>query len=205
MPSSSIHMSVYKTINKKLKRGEEFLIGNIAPDCWRHSLYHINKEKSHFINNGLEDYKEFYKKYKKNLNNDFTLGYLTHLMTDNYWKVFVVPNYKINNTTVRLKDNTLFTGTSEEIKELLHNNNQIATYHIAKHYDLKLLNENPKIQCNVEEIDLSGLSNTLKHINKINFQEPFKELDVYDINDIYNYISNCSDFILEELEKMKTY
>ena len=93
MPASAIHMSVANIINKKLKQPSfEFTIGNIAPDCWRHSLLHNDKHLSHFstdteingIKMKIENYEKFIEKYKNKLDDPFVLGYLTPLMTDNY-------------------------------------------------------------------------------------------------------------------------
>lgn len=202
MPAASIHMSICKIINKKYKRGENFLIGNIAPDCWRHSLYHANKEKSHFIKNSIEDYNAFFEKYKNEMDDDFTFGYLVHLMTDNYWKKFVLPKYKINNQTVKLLNGDLYTGTIEEIKELLHINNQIATYNISKHFNLKLLNTNIKISCIIEEIDLSGLIKTIEHVNKVNFSKPFQESNMYIMSELYEEIEKCSQYLIETIDNL---
>ena len=68
MPATAIHQSVTKILVKKLNINDElFFVGNIAPDCWRHSPLHKNKYASHFtthicLNNQLakiEDYKAF--------------------------------------------------------------------------------------------------------------------------------------------------
>ena len=85
MPAGSIHLSVAKIVNNKLKIDENiFFVGSIAPDCWRHSKLHGDKHKSHFSVdynlNGLdvkiEDYNEFYKKYKNNLDKNMTCNFI---------------------------------------------------------------------------------------------------------------------------------
>lgn len=214
MPSAAIHMSVAKKINRILKKDEfEFLIGNIAPDCWRHSLLHSDKYKSHFscdttingMKTKIENYEEFIEKYKDNLNDSFTLGYLTHLMTDNYWKKNVTIRYQKmidDELAIKTKDNKYFFGTKEGIKKYLHINNEIATINITKHNRLKPIIMEKNIECNIEEIDLSGLIKTIEHINNVNFKKNTEESTIYNMEDLYEDIEKCADFIIKELEKI---
>lgn len=213
MPAGSIHLSVAKIVNKKLKIDENiFFVGSIAPDCWRHSKLHGDKHKSHFSVdynlNGLdvkiEDYNEFYKKYKNNLEDPFVLGYLIHLMVDNYWKKNVTSRYHFNidgKKKIKTK-NGYFEGTNEEIKKFLHDNNAILTINIVKNFDIQLINPNINVECIVEEIDLSGLVKTINYVNETNFRIINEESDIYELEELYEDVLKCSNFVLQELENL---
>ena len=200
MPASAIHMSVANIINKKLKQPSfEFTIGNIAPDCWRHSLLHNDKHLSHFstdteingIKMKIENYEKFIEKYKNKLDDPFVLGYLTHLMTDNYWKKNVITRYqKLIDGEIALKtlDNNYIFGNIETIKEYLHINNEIATINISSHFNLKPITLDKKVKCIVEEIDLSGLIKSVEHINKVNFKKTDEKSIIYNMEDLYQDI-----------------
>ena len=214
MPASAIHMSVANIINKKLKQPSfEFTIGNIAPDCWRHSLLHNDKHLSHFstdteingIKMKIENYEKFIEKYKNKLDDPFVLGYLTHLMTDNYWKKNVIIRYqKLIDGEIALKtlDNNYIFGNIETIKEYLHINNEIATINISSHFNLKPITLDKKVKCIVEEIDLSGLIKSVEHINKVNFKKTDEKSIIYNMEDLYQDIIDCSSYILKELENL---
>lgn len=214
MPAGSYHLSVAKIVNKELHQDEYvFNIASIAPDCWRHSKLHSDKYTSHFsipyemngLNVFIEDYKSFYNKYKNNLDDPFVLGYLIHLMTDFYYKENVTSRYqfKIDGVKkIKTKDG-YFEGTNEEIKEYLHNQNAIATAKIAKHFNVEVIGLDKVIECFVDEIDLSGLINTINYINEANFKVFTSESEIYEDDDLFNDVINCSKFILKELENLK--
>lgn len=213
MPAGSIHLSIAKIVNEKLKVDEKiFYIASIAPDCWRHSKLHGDKNKSHFSVdynlNGLEvkieDYHKFYEKYKDNLTDPFVLGYLIHLMVDNYWKKNVTSRYHFNidgKKKIKTK-NGFFEGTNEEIKKFLHDNNAILTINIVKKFDVQLVNPIVYVECIVEEIDLSGLIKTINYVNETNFLLINDESDIYELEELYEDVLKCSKFILDELEKI---
>jgi hypothetical protein len=157
------------------------------------------------LNVFIEDYKSFYNKYKNNLDDPFVLGYLIHLMTDFYYKKNVTSRYqfKIDGVKkIKTKDG-YFEGTNEEIKEYLHNQNAIATAKIAKHFNVEVIGLDKVIECFVDEIDLSGLINTINYINEANFKVFTSESEIYEDDDLFNDVINCSKFILKELENLK--
>ena len=213
MPAGSIHLSIAKIVNEKLKVDEKiFYIASIAPDCWRHSKLHGDKLKSHFSVdynlNGLEikieDYHKFSEKYKDNLTDPFVLGYLIHLMVDNYWKKNVTSRYHFNidgKKKIKTK-NGFFEGTNEEIKKFLHDNNAILTINIVKKFDVQLVSPIVNVECIVEEIDLSGLIKTINYVNETNFLLINDESDIYELEELYEDVLKCSKFILDELEKI---
>ena len=127
------------------------------------------------------------------------------LMTDFYYKENVTSRYqfKIDGVKkIKTKDG-YFEGTNEEIKEYLHNQNAIATAKIAKHFNVEVIGLDKVIECFVDEIDLSGLINTINYINEANFKVFTSESEIYEDDDLFNDVINCSKFILKELENLK--
>ncbi|TCP28873.1 hypothetical protein EV207_115110 [Scopulibacillus darangshiensis] len=69
-----------------------FLLGGIAPDG---AFTRDKKNESHFYEGKVEDgtrivnYDRFIDKYCSNLSNEYMLGYLTHLVSDDVWMKFI--------------------------------------------------------------------------------------------------------------------
>ena len=74
---------------------------------------------------------------------------------------------------------------------------------IAKHFNVEVIGLDKVIECFVDEIDLSGLINTINYINEANFKVFTSESEIYEDDDLFNDVINCSKFILKELENLK--
>ncbi|MEG0022209.1 MAG: hypothetical protein RSB77_05075 [Bacilli bacterium] len=211
MPSGSIHICIANKVYNEIKTDyEPYIIGAIAPDCWRHSKLHNDKMLSHFsypckvnnINIRLEDYKTFIFKYKNYLKDPFVIGYLVHLMTDNYWKTKVISRYNFiidNKICVKKLDGTYFKGTIEEVEKFIHKNNKILTVYLTNKYQLKRLIPY-QINSIIEEIDLSGINTTINHINETLLYNLEEESLIYDMNLIDKDIENITNIIVKEIK-----
>ena len=96
MPSHKIHVYIEEKLNDKLKLNEDlFKLGNVLPDLivGRHSAAHYKKSKIEY------DYDCFINKYKNELlrKNPIILGYLTHLIADDYYNTYIRNNYMVFN------------------------------------------------------------------------------------------------------------
>lgn len=89
MPSSNIHLKVANELNKRLNINSiDFIVGNIAPDAVningfasrekRWSAHLRDKDLDTWISNA----KNFYYQNKDKYNNEFLLGYISHILTD---------------------------------------------------------------------------------------------------------------------------
>ena len=217
MPCSRIHEAVVLELNKDYKYDELLLrIGTIAPDSWRNVDNGVrDKYLSHFwdfrVKNGqANDYVEFYLKYYKRLNNPVYFGYLVHLMTDQYWKTYIDPNYRIIENGVkgfRLKngkfhDDNNYWGYYDSLK---------MEKELSKIYKLDKLPINKEeinnFECSIDEVNLDGLfgiNGSLNYLNtKVMPSEIYEESEIYDIDDIINYIKETADFIKKELVRLK--
>ena len=219
MPSARIHEAIAKKINKDYNMDELLLrLGSISPDCWRNvELESKVKEKylTHFwdfrIKEGqANDYTEFYLKYYNELDNPFYFGYLLHLMTDQYWKSYVDPKFFYNENGVKkciLKD-----GTIIDDKDYFSYYESIKIQkRICKEYNLGILPTNieevSNLNCDIDELNLSGLfglSGTISYINsKMLYEEDDDETIMYNFKDIEKYLSDTIVFIKKELNRLK--
>lgn len=220
MASARIHEAVAKEINKEYKMDETLLrIGVVSPDSWRNvdnGAGVKDKYLTHFwdfrIKRGeANDYEEFYLKYYKQLSNPFYFGYLIHLMTDQYWKTFVDPKYKVQENGVegfRLKDgsfhdNENWFGYFDDLK---------LQKMLARKYNLGYLPTEAKdianFTCKIDELNLSGFfgpNGTLSYINnEISPTSNDEESQIYDLDDIIESIRETVLFIKQELDRLKS-
>ncbi len=210
MPSFTIHEAVALEVNKKLKLPEEeLLLGSIAPDCWRNAKIFGKEDRtlSHFSTKESYDEKYwlFYKKYKEKLSNPFVMGYLIHLMTDYYWRIIVTNRLKFNldnKVVYRNKDGTIY-DTSNDKNSFKYENKNIhgldrdlfAYYKIKKMRHIEELNiTNP-----IEEIDMTGLNDTIDYANRMIDNNGYYETPLFSFEDILVYLQEISSIISEEI------
>ena len=219
MPCARIHEAVALEINKDYKFNELLLrIGTIAPDSWRNVENESgvkDKYLSHFWNfrvkNGqANDYQEFYLKYFDYLNNPFYFGYLVHLMTDQYFKTYIDPKYRVVENGIkgfRLKNGTFhddknYWGYYDSLKM----EKQIAKIYKLDKLPINLENYS-NFECNIDELNLSGLFGNNGSINYLNTKvipsEIYEESEIYDIDCVINDIKKTTDFIKKELVRLK--
>ena len=190
MPSFIIHEAVGKELSKKLSVDKDiFLIGNIAPDCWRNAenFGFENRRLSHFQPLDLnvfehENYELFYSKYKNALYNSFHLGYLTHLITDNYCR----------------HKGYFYKNENREIHDI--------DIPLIEHYKLEklpLIDELEDFSSSIEELDITGLNGTIIYTNDI-LDNP-KELteSEFKIDIVSKQIDEVCNYVLSELDRLE--
>lgn len=88
MPSWGIHLEIANRVNKKLNLNtNEFLFGNILPDIQDGYVVAdisniVNHLESHYYDGIHNTYERFYEFNKDIINEDISIGYLVHLLTD---------------------------------------------------------------------------------------------------------------------------
>ncbi len=189
MPGWITHLDVATKIYSKIEVDKnEFLIGNVMPDCERYvvndfSIY-VSWNTSHFgkifnierVNMSLPDIELFLKTYANKLNNPVVLGYLSHLLTDKFWNKYTFLNHAIVDKygdTIGLKLND---GSSKILLK-----DEIGRY---KHNDFNLFQEylNKKDEYNIPEFS----EDILKKVKEIK-EVPYKKEDIIKI---INYLKN---------------
>ena len=221
MPSVIIHRCVSKRVLEKgnlfndKKDIFQFEIGSIAPDSWRNSirfkestLSKKDKRKhSHFSNDGefIEQYMDFYNKYKNKLDNPFMMGYFVHLLTDNRWRNTMFYRCFDKDGSIILLDGSTLNGEKGVRKELLHKESKKMAYLLSKHFklnDLDTLTTNELNQLpEMTEIEFDGLNDTINYTNIEANTDPGTDLLVYKLEDFVLGIEDCSDYILNQLKE----
>ncbi len=207
MASALIHIAVAKEINKKLKRNEsEYLIGSIAPDIAK--IIGINRGQTHFQqpNEDYPNLDNFLKKYEKNLNNDFVMGYYIHLLTDYFWYKYFFTEIVSENTITKL-DGTkvpIKNNKDEKLKELIYNDYTNLNTKLIENYNLNLkifYNEVPEIDDIIEEIPIDKIDKLLEKMGIIIENNRDDKSYVFDMKDVKTFINTCIDLINAILEE----
>jgi hypothetical protein len=174
-----------KTLDKNL-----FLLGNLAPDAHDGTLR--GNSCAHFrriVGNDYDkfpniDIPRFKGKYLQGKADEFTLGYLCHLISDDTWVKMIYPDY------------LQFSTDDEKGKiqrEALFNDFEILNIVLKRHYNLQFKNDItiPKElivkEFSYEKID-QLLNNLYEDFNKNNSDTGYK---IFNIDFILQYMNLC--------------
>ncbi len=204
MASSVIHMAVANEVNKVLKKdNSKILIGSIAPDISKQ----IGQDRniSHFIfEDGLIDLDKFLDKYKKNLDDDFVLGYYIHLLTDYFWFKYFIPEIT-NYSIIKTLDGKVLNLSKEEICEYIYNDYTNINIRVINEYkmDLKIFfNELPEIKSIIEEIPMDKLNLIVDKAGNIIMNSTNGKNYTFDIKNIKQFISFTKDLIINKCKEL---
>lgn len=209
MPSAIIHRCVSKKVEEKIKRLKNekdiylYDVASVAPDSWRNTtifkdspLRKKDKRKySHFSKDDsfIENYMEFYNKYKSQINHPFIYGYLIHLMTDYFWRIKM---YEKSNDII----------TNSEEKNPISKDVEILTRDISKYYYINKLKELSQEEIEalpiVDELPYDGINTTINFINHQLTNEINDSIKKYNLDMIINGIETVSKLIIEEINKL---
>ena len=114
MPSSNIHLKVAYELNKRLNINSiDFIVGNIAPDAVNINGFAPREERwpAHLrdkdLDTWIENTKTFYKQNEGKIDNNFLLGYTSHLLTDVLHDKYLYMNQKeqiLKDTKCNIED-----------------------------------------------------------------------------------------------------
>ena len=139
MPSWSVHLALAKKANEKLNLNKElFYYGCLIPDASKNTP--IKREDLHYydFNNGFKtvpketpiDPDRFVKDNIKDISNPLILGYLAHLLADNFYNEFIYTNFWVQDNDHNIIGVKLNTGKVIPVKP--------GVLRKYKHYDLEL-------------------------------------------------------------------
>lgn len=205
MASSMIHMCVANEINKYLKRNEKnILIGTIAPDISK--LVNETKIKSHFLDesNDIPNMEKFLEKYKKNLNDDFVMGYYIHLYTDYLWFKYFIPNFIKGNYIYSLDGKKIILNDKEKT-EYVYNDYTNLNIRLIDEYNLDLsifYEETPVFENIIKEIPMDKINIIIDKAGLIIKNSKEKKSFIFDLEIINKFIEFAVNDILIKLEKV---
>ena len=205
MASGLIHICITKEINKYLKRNEnEILIGSIAPDIAK--LINIPKEKTHFIDTekDIPNIEKFLEKYKKNLNNDFVMGYYIHLYTDYLWFKYFIPSFIEKNKIIKL-DNNKENFNEEKLIKYIYSDYETLTKEFIEKFniDFKIFyQEPPKIENIITEMPIDKLNIIIDKAGlMIKNSKESKEM-IFDKKLVTTFIEFCVNDIIANIDNL---
>jgi len=194
MGSRMMHLIIANQVFEKLDipNQQSFLLGGIAPDA---AFTPDSKNTSHFFEGRLDDgtrfvnYKGFIEKYQADIQDDFMLGYLTHLISDDVWMKFIYFKHDFYNRLAA--DPELLGRWHEDFRKL--NGKLIEKFECG---ELKNKLVGVSLGNKVSEIDSKDLQSfTIETLNDFTYtkEDIEKELQVYTFSEISDYIALATD------------
>ena len=221
MPSWGVHIAIANKLNKKLKLGNDFIIGNVLPDATngvivsgisnviKHSVTHYNFEGEN--KPPKNDVNKFMEVYKDKLNNPLILGYLVHIMTDNYFNKYTRENHvdAIDGENVAiLNDGSILKGvTPWKLKQ--KDFYKFADYLIYNEKLGKSITLTKDTLNLIEELNYElSLYDVLLIIEKINsiINKRVDKIDkcrMFTLEELMSVFDNCYDYLDKEIEDMQ--
>ncbi len=202
MASAIIHLCIAREVNKVLKMNEyDLLLGAIAPDISKQ--IGETKEISHFLDHTNEDdipnIDRFLAKYRNDLHNPFTMGYLIHLLTDKYWFRDYIYQFIERYTRENVKMKVTYTA----IRDLIYNDYTNLNADLIDKYTLPLeifYEEFREPKTAITEIPVDKLDILIDKMGLI-IEEAKKEKNfIFDMNDIEVFITNSIKYITKDIQ-----
>lgn len=208
MASSLIHIAVTNELNKKLNKNKEKLfIGTIAPDISK--LVGENKMRSHFLdqNDSIPNLEKFLDKYKKNLNDDFVLGYYIHLYTDFLWfKYFISEVY--DKDIIKKLDGTEVKCNGRMASIYIYNDYTNLNAQLVDKYglDFKIFyNELPELENIIEEIPMDKLHLIVDKTGTLLLNSKNYKDMIFNLEHVERFIELSVDLISTNLAELELF
>ncbi|WP_097149538.1 zinc dependent phospholipase C family protein [Ureibacillus acetophenoni] len=204
MGSRIMHLIIANRIADRLsiENRTEFLLGGIAPDAVS------PKDDSHFYTGDVQefnrsiDYQGFFHKYRSHIENQYILGYYSHLIADDIWlKGFYLPWLRNRMET------------NKEIFQQYHNDFRLLNGKLLDYYGFKDdLRKSLSIQPNIidlDEVKSKDVINFIPYvIGDMDYDSDLVEkekLNVFTFDQIVGYIETSVDLGLLKLMKLKEF
>jgi hypothetical protein len=205
MPSHKIHIYIKEKVNEKLGLDEDlFLVGSILPDLieGRHSVSHYKISKSEY------DYDKFINEYKELLikKDPIILGYLLHLLTDDYYNTYFREKYFVfgeDGFPIGIKVNDKFIEMDrKKIFDLKHLE--------LENYDAYLINNYKFKECKLKDISLINMDVDKKEIEEyikkynkeIKEEQIVNDYSIFTKEELDNVVRECINYLFDYLEKI---
>lgn len=211
MPAHKTHLAIALEVNKSLNLNNDLImLGSVLPDL---TVGH-NHRRSHCRNSqnglrGLANPKVFVEKYREDLGNPLMIGYLIHLLTDEFFNKYLYEHYYIydnnNNIGLNLNGNIKYMDNTT-IRRMKHRDFKLYDkYLLYKNKVIKF--KNKKCYKSVRNIDIATFdenrlkkyinraNNEINILNKINPLINFK-LKILNLNELNEQYIKCCNYII---------
>ena len=208
MASSLIHMAVATKINKVIKKDtHKLLIGSIAPDISKH--LGETKVKSHFLDSedtDIPNIDKFLNKYKDKLDDDFVIGYYTHLYTDYLWfKYFISEIYNEENNMITKLDGSIVKCNGNMLSIYIYNDYTNMNMKLLDEYNMDLsifYEEIPYLENIIDEIPMNEIKTIVDKTSIIIKNSKEHKDFVFNIENIKKFIERSTELILAQLKEL---
>lgn len=220
MPAHKMHLAIAAELNKYLKLDNDLLmLGSVLPDLTinhTHRLSHCRNDKNGI--KGLANPKKFLQIYENYINNPLIMGYLIHLLTDEFFNKYIYEKYYLfdsENSIIGVKINGQEKYIDKNvIKDMKHNDFKLYDKYLL--YRKKVLKfKNKKCYKDVVNLDIAKFdeNNLRKYVNRLNNEinifnriNPLKKnhfqiLNVEELNEQY---VKCCNYIMNFINDIKS-
>lgn len=190
---------VASSINVKNKR--DILIGSIAPDA---AFSFERKVITHYFEGDVDkrtrqvNYQRYIDTYLSDVKDDYSLGYLIHLISDNVWMEYIYYPYELKQK--QDLDPTFLSRWHSDFRKM--------NTKLLCHYDMGYLKDWLEIDALPREIDDVTQDDLQKFIEEMygDFEVIEKnkncELEVYNFDDIIEYINLSKSKAIAVIEEI---
>ena len=228
MPAWGIHLRIAKKINEKLKIKDynNFLIGNIVTDINNGYIIKdvskiINHRETHYyVENKANIGKTIYydierciEDNKDNLQNIVVIGYIVHLLADEYWNSLTYDKHGLFNNKNELIGIKLNTGADliidgEGRKKIKQNDFKVFVNYIYKNnlVDIPIYNEKIYEQTKgIKQIKLTkeDIKKTIDYLNKVRkgLDLEVKDYKIFTQAEMEENVDICVGYIINYLRE----
>ncbi len=218
MPSHKTHLAIAIEVNKYLKFDNDLvMLGSVLPDLTinhTHRLSHCRNDENGI--KGLANPKMFLKDYMEYINNPIFVGYLIHLLTDEFFNKYVYEKYYLydsSNNTIGLKINKVSKYMDKDtIKKMKHYDFKLYDKYILYRKKVSIF-KNKECYKEVINLDIAKfdkkrlkkyIKNTNRQINIFNKINPLKthRFKILDIDELNKQYTECCNYIINFLNNI---
>jgi hypothetical protein len=204
MGSRLMHLIIGELVASSLdiiKDKRSFLLGAIAPDA---AFTSERKNITHYFEGDLDqgtrqiNYAKFVDKYISQVNDDYSLGYLTHLVSDYVWMEFIYYPHGFKQKQV----------SDPSFLQKWHSDFRKMNTKLLCHYNYRNLKEWLEINAfprEIEEITPNDLQKFIEEMYgdfDISEQNKDCELEVYNFDEIIEYINLSKSKAITVIEEI---
>jgi hypothetical protein len=190
MGSRLMHLIIGELVTSSvlgINNKKDFLIGSIAPDA---AFSLDRKNRTHYFEGDLDNgtrqinYQKYIDKYLTEMKDDYSLGYLTHLISDYVWMEHIYHRHGFKQK--QDEDPTFLQKWHSDFRKM--------NTKLLCHYNMGYLKDWLEIDTSlreIEEITSDDLQKFIKEMHgdfEINEQNKYCDLEVYDFDEIIKYI-----------------
>ncbi|SEC03846.1 zinc dependent phospholipase C family protein [Paenibacillus sp. GP183] len=204
MGSRLMHLIIGEIVASSLdviKNKRDFLIGSIAPDA---AFSFERKVFTHYFEGDVDkrtrqvNYQRYIDTYLSDINDDYSLGYLTHLISDNAWMEYIYYPYELKQK--QDLDPTFLQRWYSDFRKM--NTKLLCHYNMGYLKNWLEIDALPREIDDITQDDLQKFIEVMYEDFEIIEQNKYCELEVYNFDDIIEYINLSKSKAIAVIEEI---